>query len=58
VLPWLIDLGLGVVDLGLVAAATAILLESVPSSLKRRRAQRRATKQRADEDSDDQSEDP
>lgn len=49
-LPWLIDLGLGVVDLGLVAAATAILLESVPGSLKRRHARRPPTTRSPDDD--------
>lgn len=37
-LPWLIDLGLGVVDLGLAAAAVAMLVEGLPGAVGRRSA--------------------
>lgn len=36
-LPWLLDLGLGVVDLGLAAAAVALVVEGLPGAVSRRR---------------------
>lgn len=48
-LPWLLELGLGVVDLGLAAAAVALVVEGLPN----RRRLRRTQKARPCEDVED-----
>ena len=54
-LPWLLELGLGVVDLGLAAAAVALVVEGLPN----RRRLRRTKKARPCEDvEDDEETDP
>jgi hypothetical protein len=54
-LPWLLDLGLGVVDLGLAAAAVALVVEGLPGGLRREAPTNGHPGPGASEDDDDET---